>query len=144
VGPTDEQRRQVSVAAARLSNQRTWFRELAIVPDCLVLEEGVGEISPAYLGRFSQSAGLSIATTTRLLFVSFGFFRRRPVVRTVLLDDIESGTLDTVLRVPRLVLKLRNGKALRLEGTRPDREQFGAFLDSLEAMAAGRFKLLPR
>jgi hypothetical protein len=135
----ESQRVQLAVAAeSRLASQQAWFRELGAIPELLEPGELVIDVFTSYWGRFSMSAGLLLETSDRLLFVSFGFFRRRPVVRSLRFDEIERLVADSVLKTPRLILALRNGRSVRLEATRPDRESFADLTRLLQRRIGAR------
>jgi hypothetical protein len=140
VSSRESQRIQLAVAAeSRLTSQQAWFRELGAVPELLEPAEAVLDVFMSYWGRVSMSAGLLLETSDRLLFVSFGFFRRRPAVRSVGFDEIDGVVADPVLRTPRLILTLRNGRTVRLEATRLDRESFADLTSLLQRRIGGRF-----
>jgi hypothetical protein len=131
--PSEKHRYQLAAAAeARLSNPKVYWRELAAAPGLLQPDEDVMDLLAAHCGRVALAAGLLLETTYRLLFLTFGFVRRRPRVRSVRFDEIDRGTVNMVGRDPEVILTLRSGKKFRLQGTRTDREQFSDLLGIVE------------
>jgi hypothetical protein len=123
--PAEKQQLQLAAASsARLSNPRMYWRELGFRAELLEPDEDVLDVFACYCGRLSMSAGLLFETDRRLVFVSFGFLRRKPIVRSIEFDEIMDGHVEMVGRDPDVILTLKNGKRLPLQGTRPDRQQF--------------------
>jgi hypothetical protein len=133
LGVSEKHRYQLAAAAdARLSNPKVYWRELAAAPSLLQPDEDVMDMLAVQCGLVALAAGLLLETTHRLLFLTFGFVRRRPRVRAVRFDEIARGSVNMVGRDPEVVLTLRSGKKFRLQGTRTDREQFPDLLGIIE------------
>jgi len=130
---SEKQRYQLAAAAeARLSNPRAYWRELAAAPSLLQPDEDVMDLLAVHCGLVALAAGLLLETTHRLLFLTFGYVRRRPRVRAVRFDEIDRGNVNMVGRDPEVVLTLRSGKKIRFQGTRTDRDQFSDLLGIVE------------
>lgn len=136
----EKHRYQLAAAAeARLSNPKVYWRELAAAPGLLEPDEDVMDLLAAHCGLVALAAGLLLVTTHRLLFLTFGFVRRRPRVRAVRFDEIERGSVKMVGRDPEVVLTLRNGRKIRFQGTRIDRKQFPDLLGIVGRRIGSKF-----
>jgi len=79
-----------------------------------------------------MSARLLFETSRRLLFVSFGCVRRRPITRSIGFDEIAAAGIHMVGGDPDVRLTLMSGKRLRFQGARPDRKQSPDFIQMLQ------------
>jgi hypothetical protein len=137
---SEKHRYQLAAAAeARLSNPKAYWRELAAAPGLLEPDEDVMDLLAAHCGLVALAAGLLLETTHRLLFLTFGFVRRRPRVRAVRFDEIQRGSVKMVGRDPEVVLTLQNGRKIRFQGTRIDRKQFPDLLGIVERRVGSKF-----
>jgi len=114
------------------------WRELGSRAELFDPDEDVLDVFACYCGRVSMSAGLLFETSRRLLFVSFGFVRRRPIARSIGFDEITAARVDMVGGDPDVTLTLVSGNRLRFQGTRPDRKQFPDFIQTLQKRIGSR------
>jgi hypothetical protein len=121
-----------SAASARLSNPRTYWRELAVAPRILQPDEDLLDLFSTYYGRFSLMPGILVEATHRLVFISLGLIRRRPIIRSIPFEEIESGTVDSLGGDPQVKLRTTSGKVVTLRRARPDRKQFPDLVRTLE------------